>query len=123
MKHDIQSKEDVILLVDEFYDRVLKDDVISPFFTGMDFAHHKPRMIHFWAFVLLDESGYTTNVFEKHAHLPLRDQHFDRWLQLFETTVDDLFTGDKANDAKFRAKTIGWTFKEKFRKGGERMSG
>ncbi len=116
MKHDIQHKDDVVKLVDEFYGRVLQDEVIKGFFADLDFEHHKPRMVHFWSFVLLDEEGYTTNVFDKHVHMPLKGEHFERWMQLFDTTVDDLFVGEKADMAKLRAKTIGWTFKEKFRK-------
>jgi hemoglobin len=116
MKNDIADKTDITTLVNEFYAKVLADEVIGHFFADMDFEHHKPRMIHFWSFVLLDEPGYSTNVFDKHVHMPLKDEHFDRWLQLFEQTVNDLFEGAKASDAIFRAKTIGWTFKEKFRK-------
>jgi len=121
MKTDIQHKSDIVKLVDEFYGRVLKDEVIKEFFADLDFEHHKPKMIHFWSFVLLDEEGYTTNVFDKHTHMALKGEHFDRWLVLFESTVDDLFEGEKATMAKFRAKTIGWTFKEKFRKRNEEL--
>jgi hemoglobin len=116
MKQDIQNKQDIQLLVDTFYGRVLEDEVIKDFFSDLDFAKHKPKMVHFWSFVLLDEDGYTTNVFDKHVHMPLKGDHFDRWMQLFDTTVDELFEGEKATTAKFRAKTIGWTFKEKFKR-------
>lgn len=113
--NDISNREHVVLLVDEFYSRVLENEILAPFFAGLDFEKHKPKMIHFWSFVLLDEAGYTTNVFDKHAHLPLKDEHFDEWLRLFASTVDDLFVGPKAEDAKLRARTIGFTFAAKFR--------
>jgi len=116
MKTDILHKDDIVKLVDVFYGRVLQDEIIKDFFADLDFEHHKPKMVHFWSFVLLDEYGYTTNVFDKHTHMVLRDEHFDRWLNLFDSTVDELFVGENAEKAKFRAKTIGWTFKEKFRK-------
>jgi hemoglobin len=112
---DIQNKNDIILLVDTFYGKVLKDELLSPFFAHIDFEHHKPRMIHFWSFALLDEPGYTTNVFDKHAHMPLKDEHFNRWLALFCGTVDELFAGTKAEDAKLRARTIGYTFAAKMK--------
>ncbi len=115
-KKEISTREDIILLVDEFYASVLQDEILKPFFADLDFEHHKPKMIHFWSFVLLNEPGYTTNVFDKHVHMHLKDEHFDRWLLLFHQTVDRLFEGEKASDAKFRATTIGWTFKEKFKK-------
>jgi hemoglobin len=116
IRKEINTHQDIVLLVDEFYSSVLQDEILKPFFADLDFEHHKPRMIHFWSFVLLNESGYTTNVFDKHVHMHLKDEHFDRWLSLFHQTVDRLFEGEKANDAKFRATTIGWTFKEKFKK-------
>jgi hemoglobin len=94
---------------------VLENALLAPFFAHLDFEKHKPRMIHFWSFVLLDEAGYTTNVFDKHAHMHLKDEHFDEWLGLFEATVNDLFEGPKASDAILRAKTIGFTFAAKFR--------
>ncbi len=112
----ISTKEDIQLLVDTFYSAVLNDELLKPFFSHVDFDTHKPKMIHFWSFVLLDEPGYTTNVFDQHVHMPLKDEHFDRWLSLFNQTVDQLFEGEKANDAKLRAATIGWTFKEKFKR-------
>ena len=68
---DIQTKEDVTLLVDKFYDAVLKDETLAPFFKRLNFEKHLPKMIHFWSFVLLDEPGYTTNVTEKHEKMPL----------------------------------------------------
>ena len=112
---DIRTKEDIALLVDTFYDKVLKDDVLRHFFEDLNFDHHKPKMIHFWSFVLLDNTGYTTNVFDKHVHLPLEDRHFDTWTSLFENTVRELFCGEKADTAILRAKTISWSFKEKFK--------
>ena len=32
--------------------------------------------------------------------------HFDHWLMLFTTTVDDLFEGEKAEQTKQRATSI-----------------
>jgi hemoglobin len=115
MSTDIRTKEDITLLVDRFYDRVIIDPEIGPFFRDLDFVHHKPKMVHFWSFVLLDDTGYTTNVFDKHVHMPLRDQHFDVWIRIFESTVHELFAGEKADTAILRAKTIAWSFKEKFK--------
>jgi hemoglobin len=115
MLTDIRNIEDITRLVDAFYDKVLRDEVLRPFFADLDFEHHKPLMVHFWSFVLLDVTGYTTNVFDKHAHMPLKDQHFDRWITLFEATVREMFNGEKADTAILRAKTIAWTFKEKFK--------
>lgn len=115
-KKEINRMEDIDLLVTSFYERAFQDPKLAPHFEGMDFSAHKPRMIAFWAFVLLDQPGYTTNVFDKHTHLSIDKTHFTRWVEIFHQTVDDLFEGEKANDAKLRASTIGWTFGEKMNK-------
>lgn len=113
---DIRNEEDITLLVETFYARVFANEILAPFFKELDFDQHKPKMIFFWSFVLLDKPGYTTNVFDKHTHMVLRKEHFNEWVRLFHQTVDDLFEGEKANDAKFRASTLGWTFGEKMEK-------
>lgn len=114
-KKTIENKEDVNLLVTTFYGKVLKDDALKPFFAQLDFEAHLPKMIHFWSFVLLNEPGYTTNVTDKHLSMPLKQEHFDCWLALFNETVDDLFEGEKAAMTKQRAFTIAWTISNKLK--------
>jgi hemoglobin len=70
-------------------------------------------MEFFWRFVLLDESGYTTSVTDKHMHMRLKEEHFKRWLLLFNQTLDELFIGEKVELAKQRAAVIGWTIQSK----------
>lgn len=113
MKKDIQTKEDLVLLVNVFYNRVLQDEKLAHFFAHLNFEEHKPKMVHFWSFVLLDESGYTTNVFDKHANLNAHSSDFHAWVSLFHATVNELFEGEKAEAAKFRATTLGYTFGSK----------
>jgi hemoglobin len=110
---EITNQEDVALLVHTFYDKVKRDEQLAPFFTHLDFETHMPKMIHFWSFVLLDVSGYTTNVTEKHLSMPLKKEHFERWLELFYETLDALFVGEKVKIAKDRAKIIAWTIESK----------
>ena len=110
---DIQTKADVEKLIALFYGKVVKDASLSPFFANIDLEKHLPHMIHFWCFALLDEPGYTTNVVEKHLHMPLKPIHFSTWLQHFNQTVDALFIGEKAEAAKQRAALIGWTIQSK----------
>ena len=110
---DIQTHEDVSRLITTFYGKVVKDSVIGHFFKHIDFGRHMPRMIHFWTFVLLDEPGYTTDVMAMHRHMPLKKEHFDVWIRLFNQTTDELFTGDKAEMAKQRAALIRWTLESK----------
>lgn len=110
---EIESREDVEFLVSTFYDKVLANEELKPFFKHMDFQAHLPKMIHFWSFVLLDEPNYKTNVTEKHMQMPLKKENFDTWLRLFGETVDEHFVGEKAEMAKQRAFTIAWTISNK----------
>jgi len=112
----ILNNEDVTLLVETFYAKVLKDKVLAPFFKQLDFEVHLPKMIHFWNFVLLDQPGYTTNVVKKHLKMPLEHAHFQQWLFLFNETIDELFEGEKVSLAKQRASIIAWTIESKITK-------
>ncbi|MBK8706654.1 MAG: hypothetical protein IPN33_25795 [Saprospiraceae bacterium] len=56
-------------------------------------------------------SRNTSDLHDKHR---LKAAHFERWLALFQSTVDGLFEGPVANDAKFRAYAIAETWKMKF---------
>ncbi len=109
----LETAEDIHQLVSVFYDKVLQDEILAPFFSRMDFSAHLPQMEKFWRFALLAETGYTTNVTEKHLHMPLHQAHFDRWLSLFNQTLDELFEGELAVQAKQRAAVIGWTINSK----------
>ncbi len=111
---DITSREDITLLINTFYDRLLQVEEIKPVFANIDFPSHVPHIVSFWSLVLLDEEGYKTNVFDKHINLPIKTQMFDVWLNIWTTTVDDLFKGETAELAKLRATSLTYTFKSKW---------
>lgn len=112
---DITNKEDILFFVNSFYDDVLKDELLSPFFKHLNFEKHLPKMIHFWSFVLLDDAGYTTDVTKKHLNMPIQKEHFDKWIELFNATIDKHFSGEKADLAKQRAGVIRWTVESKMK--------
>ena len=113
MNTDIINEKDIELLVNNFYNKLLLDELMAPHFHGLDLKNHIPRIISFWEMVLLDKPGYKTNVFDKHSHLQINQKHFDRWVELFSETVDEFFSGEKANLAKQRAAILGYTFGSK----------
>jgi hemoglobin len=112
---DITSKAEIENLIEIFYEKVFQNEVLAPFFKGLDFEAHKPQMVHFWSFVLINDPGYKTNVTEKHLHMPLTAQHFEIWIKLFKETIDELFLGETAEMAKQRADLVGWTILEKIK--------
>lgn len=113
---DITSRADIEQLIRKFYERLLVDPEMKVPFEGLDFEKHIPHIVSFWAFVLLDEEGYKTNVFDKHTNLQIKPHMFDKWLALFTKTTDDLFSGEKAELAKQRATVLAFTFKSKWEK-------
>lgn len=113
MKKDLESAEDVTLLVDHFYKKVVLNEVLNPFFEELDWEAHLPKMKQFWRFLLFDELGYTTNVTEKHLRLPLTKEAFDEWLALFFQTLDEHFEGPRVLLAKERSKIIAISLKSK----------
>lgn len=100
---DITLPEQIEQLVDLFYDKVKSDPLLAPLFSHVDWPKHLPIMYGFWKFALLGEIGYKSNMVQKHLALPLQPEHFARWLALFNKTVDENFSGEKAEEAKSRA--------------------
>ena len=117
MKPDITSKTQIKQLVDQFYHKVRQDTLIGPIFNERiqpdAWPPHLEKMYSFWAMILLGEMGYRGTPFAKHAPLPIDKQHFSRWLELFEQTVNELFEGEIANLAILRSKSIGGVFQHK----------
>src|SRR5215210_4604707 len=113
MKKKIKRFEDVQLLVRSFYNKVLKDEMLSPFFSYVKNHHwekHLEVLDSFWNNMLFYSGGYYGNPLEVHKTMhhfkKLQRKDFERWLQLFNETVDELFKGEKAELAKQRAFSI-----------------
>jgi hemoglobin len=110
---DITTEADIKLLVDSFYERVNADALLAPVFNdfaGVNWASHLPTMYTFWSSVLLGTASYHGRPFPKHLALPVGREHFDRWLEIFTGTVDALFEGEKAEEAKMRGYSIAQVF-------------
>ena len=110
MLPDLQNRTDIEKLIDTFYSDVKTDPVIGHFFNEvieLDWDHHIPLICDFWESVLFATGGYRGNVIKKHIQLDrkssLEENHFQRWLELFNRTVDQLFAGLKAEEVKTRA--------------------
>jgi hemoglobin len=113
---DITTERDIRLLIDSFYGLVNQDSLLSLIFNDhakVDWPHHLPTMYEFWNSLLLGTMSYQGQPFPKHMVLPIQKEHFERWLQLFTTTVDALFSGNKAEEAKARAGSIARIFQYK----------
>jgi hemoglobin len=110
---DIASRKDIEHLVKEFYTKVRQDETLGYIFDDVvkiDWDHHIPILVDFWETILLDTGSYTRNAMGEHFkvnHLvKLEEKHFSTWLNLFDSTVDENFTGEKAELAKKRAHSV-----------------
>ncbi len=113
MKKDIAGRDDIILLVNTFYEKVKKDQVIGYIFNDVakvNWQKHLPVMYDFWENVIFFTGAYTGNPMTAHKQLhqktELKPAHFQEWIKLFTQTVDELFEGDKAELSKQRAISI-----------------
>ena len=113
---DILNADDVKLLVDNFYGKVRDNDLLSPIFNNVikdNWPAHLEKMYGFWQTILLEVQAYTGSPFLKHAKLPIEREHFDTWISLFNETIDEHFTGEKATEAKWRAARMSEMFQYK----------
>ncbi|GAA4038879.1 MAG: hypothetical protein C0525_06800 [Flavobacterium sp.] len=112
--NDIQNQDDLYLLVDEFYKKLLSDESISYIFTDVvkiKLEEHLPILVTFWSQAILGTGGYTNNLTQIHldvnAKSYLSPELFKIWLNHFYNTVDENFKGQKAEQIKTQALSIG----------------
>ncbi|GGH28957.1 group III truncated hemoglobin [Sphingobacterium alkalisoli] len=113
---DIERLDDIKMLVDTFYTNIRNDDMLGIIFKQNiqdRWPQHLDKMYRFWQTILLEEYTYDGRPFPPHAHLPIGEVHFNRWLDLFNNTIDGLFSGTKTEEAKWRAKKMATMFQHK----------
>ncbi|MCW2982752.1 MAG: hypothetical protein JWR63_322 [Conexibacter sp.] len=117
-RHDIETTQDVERLVRAFYGKAMTDPMIGFLFTDvaqLDLEEHLPVITSFWTTMLLGTRDYGGGAFAPHVSLHrkaggLRAPHFERWLWLWRGTVDELFAGPRADEAKAHANRVGAAF-------------
>ena len=117
---DIQTREDLHLLMSEFYLKLLADNNISYIFTEVakiDLKPHLIELVDFWEQMLFDKGNYRKNVLQIHTDLnqksKLSADHFSIWLNYFNTTIDENFSGPISENMKTRALSIATVMKIK----------
>ena len=113
---EIKGRAEVIELVDAFYEKVNKDELLSPIFNGVAMVNweaHLPKMYSFWESLLFGTQSYKGKPFDHHLPLPIVVKHFDRWVALFNETLDERFEGEKAEEARMKAINIAGVFQFK----------
>lgn len=121
--NDIETREDILLIMRKFYDKLLADDSINFFFTKVTSVDqhleaHFDILATFWEQSLFLKGGYFNNMFsihkdvhEKHA---FKKEHFDIWLTHFNSTIDEHFAGKYAEQMKTQALSMATIMQIKF---------
>lgn len=108
---DIETREDLELLLGEFYKIAPDDAEIGHHFDGLDLKSHFPVIVGFWEKLLFGKPVYFGSPMMVHKVLheksPLTLKHFQRWVEIFSEKIDENFEGEMAENAKLRAKMIG----------------
>ncbi|HET8619141.1 MAG TPA: group III truncated hemoglobin [Acidimicrobiales bacterium] len=103
---DLDDPEEIAEMVRRFYADVAQDDLLGPMFDDVarvDWSEHLPKLTAFWCRALLDLPGYSGNPFRAHALVHAQRSftpaHFERWLTLFQDTVELGWVGPNATRA------------------------
>jgi hemoglobin len=112
-KDSILTEQHISELVRHFYERATRDASLRPIFDSSihDWAAHHRIVEDFWSRTLLNTDRYQGSPYSFHARLPLRPEHFDRWLALFRETALETLPAAAAENAIARAEHMAESFK------------
>ncbi|GAB0154930.1 hypothetical protein CHRYSEOSP005_01900 [Chryseobacterium sp. Alg-005] len=109
----LESREDIELLVNSFYEKVTQDETIGFFFNDIakvNWDHHLPKMYSFWESILFGQMTYKGNPMA--VHFPINEieamemKHFEKWIELWKKTIEENFVGENADMAIYKAENI-----------------
>ena len=113
---DVLDEAMIHAVVHGFYDRIRADELLGPVFNNAIAAEQWPRhlakMCDFWSSMLLRTGRYAGRPLPPHLAIPgLAEEHFRRWLTLFQATVRALCPPDVASIFMDRALRIAHSFR------------
>ncbi|MDX1349770.1 MAG: group III truncated hemoglobin [Putridiphycobacter sp.] len=113
----IETRADIYKLVDQFYMRIRKDDLLGPIFNKHipedSWPSHLQKLTDFWETNLFGIPKFKGNPTQAHRNVDtdsnytISQKHFGQWLHLWFTTLDSLFFGELADRAKMAARKMG----------------
>jgi hemoglobin len=120
---DIETRADILLIMKKFYDKLLADESINFFFTKVTSVNqhlegHFETLATFWEQSLFLKGGYFNNMFQIHKEVNEKSsftkEHFQIWLNHFNTTIDENFKGKYAEQMKTQALSMATVMQIKF---------
>ncbi|MDC0177664.1 group III truncated hemoglobin [Polaribacter sp.] len=114
MKLDISSRKDIKLIITKFYELLLVDENMIPFFEDIvlqnQLEEHLEIITDFWSVLLFDTNSYANNVMKKHVDknvfVAFKKEHFTIWISYLFETIDAYFEGENVVNMKKRASSI-----------------
>lgn len=104
------SEDGLAALVEAFYARARADAQLGPVFDDAidDWPEHLEKLAAFWSSIMLTSGRYKGQPVP--AHMKHRDRItpalFNRWLDLWKSTTDDLMSSDAATALQAKAERI-----------------
>lgn len=109
----LETRADIELLVNRFYEKVADDEKIGFFFNDVakvSWDRHLPKMYSFWETLLFGQISYKGNPMAMHfpinEKVAIEKHHFEHWIKLWKETVEENFTGEMAETAIYKATNI-----------------
>lgn len=114
MLKDISNRQDISLIVNEFYTKVREDALLGDIFNNQiqDWDFHLNRITNFWDQILFQTRKYVGNPMEthvkvdKHANYSIEPVHFGKWLELWFSTINEYFEGEHTEILKNQARKM-----------------
>lgn len=119
MQYQTITKKNIRIMVDRFYSKILKDEMLAGFFIEKlgdemisdEWQEHLNKLTDFWASIILGDTAYSGQPVKPHMHMEgLKRETFQQWLKLFFETVDRFYAKEAADTFKTRSEMIAANF-------------
>lgn len=106
-------------MVRSFYERLVQDDVVGPYFIkvlGSDLKNdkwyeHFKTLDKFWLLLMEGEEGYMGDPFGPHAFIgELYAETFERWLKIFKAHINEHYEKEIADKFYKKAEVLAKQF-------------
>jgi hemoglobin len=127
---DLATRDEIAEFVTRFYREIAQDDRFHHWFetiAHVDWQAHNAELTDFWSGMLLDEPHLQADdVIEAHRWLHESDAFdaalFDRWLEIFDATLEGGWSGPLTEAARRRGHGIAWAMAKRLTGHGSRRT-
>ena len=116
MIKEIETRDDVSLLINMFYKEIRENELLGPIFNNHikkeQWPAHLEKLTDFWVTALFGVACFKGNptlahrTVDKSLKHSIDPHHFEQWIQLWHKTIDSLFEGDLADRAKMASENM-----------------